>query len=540
MAHMHRNQFLAIVGVITVITFGLISHLLFLRQDYFMDEGIILDNVLHFLTERTIEPDNGLYPTFFSYVSTPLIAIYVVIYSAISGLSPEEATAYLILTNKLSLVILPRILSLIFLILTTITVTIFLMHRLGKFPGVITGLLILSSPAFLQYGSFALPDSGVLLFSTVSFIFCIKASENREKIEVFTRYVMLSAFFCGLATATKYNAAATVFPLGALLIARVFDRNNSGHRFFILPFLAAFVCLIAFVVATPSWIVATQTMVNGINYQFVLAKRGHPAMAGVPILGNLVQMLTNSPVLFIGAAFSILNYRNIPKNYYLLCITLIVGTLLLSTRTSNQAVRYLFPLYPAVFVIFACGLTWLVAKFGQPTRILAYVICISVSTYTFIKSSDYLRDSNVDLAREWIYRNLPENTKLALDWAYVPQLYSENTLRNNWLLVKYPRVARLVRKAHKPYDLETINRHQENWIYQTDVDYIVTSSKAYNRYFNRGKFTNVVPAESSELGVNFRERKFFYESLFSNEIFGSTVEFSSGSGPSILIFKRAK
>jgi hypothetical protein len=350
---------------------------------------------------------------------------------------------------------------------------------------------------------------------------------------------MLSSVFSGIATAAKYNAAATVFPIAVLLIGRIFERRDGYLRFLLLPILAAFLCLIAFVAATPSWIFAPQTMIDGINFQIGIAERGNSGNAGIPILGQLELIIKNSPIIFALSAFSIINFKIVPSKYYYLCITMIIGTFLLSTRTAYQNFHYLYPLYPAILLMSACGLTWLLTKFGRPAQVLIYAVCFSMGTYTFYMSTVYLSESNLELAHDWVYRNLPENTKIGFRWSYVPRLFSKERLNTHKLMVKYPRVAELVKGAHKPYVLETMG-YQEDWFHQTDVDYVIASSAAYTRYIKNGYFTNIVPAENSEIGMIYRTRKSFYEKLFSNDIFKLTEKFSSGSGPVISIYKRVE
>jgi len=518
---------------------GLTAHLLFLRQEYFMDEGIILRNILHFFKDSTLSPENGLYPTFYSYVSALPVAAAIAIKSLFINYNIKETAAYLYTFDLHYLMLPARIISNFSLAIAAAYFAVFSATRFNPTAAYFTAALILLTPAFLRYGSYGLPDITVMLFAMISFLTCIKADEDRDNFTHFSRYAIASAIFCGLAISAKYNGVATIFPIITLFARAIFDRQENKIRLFMLAILSAMVIIVIFIATNPSWIISTDTMLAGVRFQMDLATHGHQGSTGIPLLGQIVLLFEDAPIVLLLAASSLFFYSRKENRLFIFGGSLIIGMLALSMKTSVQSTHYLYPLFPALFLLCAFSLSKIFGRFGRNAIYLASLILIGAAFHSLYTSSDFLQENNAMAARQWIYENIPEDTIIAVENGYVPYLYSDKRLYEREYLMNHPKIIEELKSKHVFYTIEE-TKQTTSWLTDTSAKFILTSEGIYKRYFENNLFINIAPDPATDLGKEYLANKKFYENLLNNSIFEKKKIFSSSNGHPVIILERIK
>lgn len=130
---------------------------------------------------------------------------------------------------------------------------------------------------------------------------------------------------------------------------------------------------------------------------------------------------------------------------------------------------------------------------------------------------------------------------MAVDWAYVPRLYSPAIISD--IGTEYGKysssIIKNIRETKLMYDVQLIEYTQE-WLANTSAQYLVTSNSVFNRFFCTGTFTKIVPPLGTELGNGFEQRKNFYNQLFSGGGWKQIQSFMTKNGPQTYIFRKAE
>jgi len=114
----------------------------------------------------------------------------------------------------------PKYIHFLFALLTAGLIFGYLRKRLGADWGLFGALFFLSLPIIVKLSITVYVDLGLVFFSTAALINLLKWIENRFQL----KYLILSAFCCGLALGTKYNGLLVLFIL-TLFIPFVFINN---------------------------------------------------------------------------------------------------------------------------------------------------------------------------------------------------------------------------------------------------------------------------------------------------------------------------
>ena len=149
-----------------------------------------------------------------------------------------------------------------------------------------------------------------------------------------------------------------------------------------------------------------------------------------------------------------------------------------------------------------------------------------------------LLPDNRTIARDWIQDNIPEGTRIALDWEYTPHLltdeYKDELLngRSAKFFQHYFATHEGGRRTYQTLDFEpSIEK-----IKVLEADYLVISSGCYERFF-----TSIPPPEGTAMRREYYERQEAYALLLhSPEAAGWTAaaDVNSGIGPQIRIYRR--
>ena len=521
----------ALVAIMVVST---LSHLLATFQPAFADEYAPVGNVWDFLIHKTIIPSHTAYPALYSYMIAPFIGVFAATMVAL-GTPPSyydysEFMAYSPLVGLWP----ARVVTLI-----CWAGSVWVVYWIGRelfdeMRLALVGPVALSSAVgILEYSGYALPDVPMMFLAALSLLYVLRLARG----ECVRRNAVLAGLFCGLAIATKYTAIAVIpsVLVGAWLAAGVGRRER-------LLLVARIVTAVAagFVAGCPGWVLAPAHHWQGFTKERVHMATGHLGYTGVPVLGQLELLLRADGLLLIlaviGAIVGATAYR---RRAVPVLLAVVAGVLLVVAPAKKQSLQYLFALYPAFAVLAPLGLSAAGATLRRAlvgTSALGFAGVALIGLVWAFRVA-VLPDS-LDVSREWINATIPEHTKLAVDWSYVPRLLDEaqlarlrGDLRSDFV--------RGIYAGMRGYATEPIE-YESDYLATNDAEYLVTSSRCYDRFFCYGLTTRLPPPEGSALRAEFLRRKEFYSLLF-NRPGGWRLEHEvrTGNGPQVLVFRRA-
>ncbi len=118
--------------------------------------------------------------------------------------------------------ILPKFIHFVFALLTTGLIFTYLKKKLGIGWSLFGSLFFLSLPIIVKLSITVYVDLGLVYFSTAALIYLLKWCEKCSQ----SKYLILSAMFCGLALGTKYNGLLVLFIL-TLFVPLIFMRQSA-------------------------------------------------------------------------------------------------------------------------------------------------------------------------------------------------------------------------------------------------------------------------------------------------------------------------
>ncbi len=537
-----RPKLIAILAIMLL----LIPHALFLLQPIFVDERAVLTNVLKFANELTLIPTHTRYPTFFSYIAAPFIGLGAFLHSVFGGSGDiKESVAFAYYLEGRTLVMPARLLSLAALTGAIVFLGVYLSRRFGRPAGYTAGAAALATPALLSYGSYALPDALVLVLCAVSLILALRFLETYPHRPA-RNYLLLSAFVSGLAISTKYNAFASVIPIGAACIILLVSGKTDFLGMIRMTVLSAIVCIGAFLLGSPAWIIAPELMLDGLHFEMEHAKAGHLGTSGIPLLGHVELLVRGSPwekgmpVLFIGSLPGIAVCIRNKTSHAVLPAALIAATMGLGAFSAKQSLQYLYPMVGGLCYFWAAGISHLEARSKTLSAVVPMLFIAVIYAASFENGLRYLRPNATEIAADWMYRNIPEGSSIAVDAGHVPSIFSEEALRKLEVSAVGKlsrRIVAHIRTNYRLYDVVPLERSTE-WLKQSRAEYFVTSDLASSRFFELGIFTGIEPDIQTALGVKFHRVRAFYKELFASRGWDKVFLVDTGNGPKTVIYKR--
>lgn len=244
----------------------------------------------------------------------------------------------------------------------------------------------------------------------------------------------------GLATGTKYTAAALAVSIFAAWLIRFFEDRERGKREFLLLVMAAGVSLVAFVIVNPFALLDPHKFLYDMRRQQDLsagvAKLGTDDTSGWAYYAwTLLWGFGVLPLLMsiAGAALALKRdwRRSLPFVIFALIVFLFMG------KQMRFYARWMMPIYP-VLAIFAGYFVveagkWLAARFSRgsgasasPTyAIVGLLIVALIGPLIHVVHNDRVlaRTDTRQLAKQWILKNVPADQAISFDLVGPPPYY---------------------------------------------------------------------------------------------------------------------
>jgi len=364
--------------------------------------------------------------------------------------------------------------------------------------GLIAALFLSLSSLHVDESHYALLDVPLTFWVVLSFFFSILILENGR-----LRDYLLAGLFAGLAASTKYHGALVVTPIVVAYLLRVGSLSNlsilrrlsvDGMKLL----LAGLAAVGGFLLGTPFALLDWKTFTfkedargflwqlqnmqghlgaeaaNGWWFHFsITLRRGlGPLLLGLAVLGILLAL-----------------YRHRRRDILLLSFPLFYF-LYVGSWTVVYG-RFMIPILPMLCLLAANGIAIVANKFKKSNLIWGALVGLALvqPAWEVIKSDYILTQTDTrTLAKNWIDENLPDKSTIAMDTIYgafldpfyLPNLRKatgEDDPEKGFYLLPWSKISETT-----PH--EDPQKFLTDW--QTaEVDYLVTSSLVYARYFSQ-------------------------------------------------------
>jgi 4-amino-4-deoxy-L-arabinose transferase-like glycosyltransferase len=302
-----------------------------------------------------------------------------------------------------------------FLSILTIPIIFFIGKEFfSKKIGILSAFIFAFSSGSIQYAHFNTTES-ILIF-LLSLILLLSIKNIKQKKHVF--YALILGLLTGISYATKITGLTfTVIPLISFILIYAKERKISKLiallTIFIVSAMASGFLFAPYQIIDYKQFSQEQTYMQGVTYgkdkpPFVIIYEGttpyvYPLIKILPFTFGFVSL----PLSLVGVYFLIKNLREKKLNYnYLFLLAYPLLYFLFSGAWFTKFSRYYILLFP--FLSLWAG--YLLNKFSRNyLRIILLLIAINGLLFTRI----YLKENTRVQASEWIYANIPNQSKIA-------------------------------------------------------------------------------------------------------------------------------
>lgn len=360
--------------------------------------------------------------------------------------------------------------------------TIYLVYLIGKRMynervGFLAALFLIFSPEHNRISHYMNPDSPMVFFLALSFLFIWRIYKTGKG-----EYYALAGISAGLAFATKYGGHMLFIPLFLAHLFYVLENRLPKKRIILHPPLigSALLFLMTFLAACPYVFLDFPAFWKDFRWQsehlYTLGHFGSSTAQPSALfylqygfrenIGLIAQFLVAG-----GLVYGLWRFRR--REVLLFSFPVLLFATISPWKT--YATRYLLPAAPFFILIAAFfldaalkGLSNLLGSFSgkkwagfTAAGLIVLFILVPSAVSVFRLDWSLAHKDTRTVARDWIYDNIPEKSKVAFE-AYCP-LLSENRYR---LFSRQPSLSQI--------DLE--------WLAQKKVEYVVVSELEYGRF----------------------------------------------------------
>ena len=303
--------------------------------------------------------------------------------------------------------------------------TVWVVYKMGQRwlgqTGAIVAAAFLGLSIFHVISShFIATDVPVGFFIMLALFFCIRLSETGQM-----RDYLWVGFFVGLAVGTKYSAYVLIVPAG---LAHLLAWRRGHVRLLYLALLGmGLVAGLTFFLTTPYAVFDNTQFTADLRYEWEHHKvLGHVGAEGSSGQWLLLQLLTRSDrwltlLALLGMGLAVWQ-RHWPS---LLVASFTVAYFVSMATNLVRFERFLVPMIPALAIsagyFGAITSGWLVRKRPLLGPFLLLLLLLEPAVWVIQFDSQLSQTEARTLAREWIVKNVPAQSKLATE-RYAPNL----------------------------------------------------------------------------------------------------------------------
>lgn len=361
--------------------------------------------------------------------------------------------------------------------------------------GAVSAALLAVCYLAVRESHFAVNDAAATLFISLALLAAVKILKTGE-----WRWYLLAGAAVGLGFATKYWAAAGIFPV---IVAAILSAREAPDVKLTPKLAGAFgITLVTAIVGSPYYVLSINKVLNEVYLLYLEGKHGFegwqldPAGGFVFYLQALWWGMGGLLFLLCLAGLLIALLRHDPMDLVMVSYPLFMYVFMGGQKM--YFARFALPLIPPLIVLGASFIEKMAMSiFTVPKMRLTAVaaIVLLAGAQPLISSLRFdallVRADTRVIAKEWIEQNLPNGSKVAQDWFFhgVPLLSFANTEKA---------------KEMAKFDVLVVNGrglpdHPLEWYRANGYEYLITTS-------------TIADLELVDPAAN-AERKAFYRSL---------------------------
>jgi hypothetical protein len=427
------------------------------------------------------------------------------------------------------------------------TLTVLLVFWIGRIAyksrvGLIAAFLMAGSFIVVREAHYAVNDTALTFWITL----CVLAGLQISRTGKF-RWYAISAIAIGIGFATKYSALAAGI---TLVLGHLFSPGKPWQKSGLVKLLgAAGLAVFMAILASPYFVITPGKVISDVYEALYLAgKNGFDGWQIDPAGGYIFYLKTIGWGMGIGLALLALIgliaalIRHQPVDLLLAALP-ILWYIALGHQKMYFA-RFILPIIPPLLVLGAAWLDrvatrYIPKKSWQNLALVAIVVLLVAPTMLAAIRSDILltHTDTRTLAKSWIEANIPQDTRIALDWEYhsVPLSTQEKPFPD----------------SERVYQAEYIGKkglsdHPLDWYRTNGFEYLVVSSDVTRiplvdtaRNERRDAFYASLDQELTRM-AEFRPTSQPQEPAFIfDEVYGPAVSLwdRDRPGPTIIIYR---
>jgi len=418
---------LIIAGALFLRVYGINYGLPF---SYHFDEKAYSGAALN-LGKARIEPLTN--PTGYTNILFLEYAAYFVL-GKISGLFPTLSSyEQLYRTDPSSFLMLARITSAIFGMLNVWVIYLIGKRVFGNFVGLLAALFLAFAFIHVRDSHYAVPDITVTFFISLTVLLCVLSIQKGS-----LTYQYLAAAAGGYSIATKWNVFPILLPLALTYLINLRNmprfQNQPGRSRIISAIMTIMMLAVAFFLGAFQLFIKPEPYLDYIQEELSAGAKGGFYNWQVDILPGWLFYLKS---LWIGTGFLLtglsiiafiyylsLAIKNRQVNLHVVLLSFPLAYFLIMGASRHYFARYVLPLIPFAALYSGAILhdtyRWL-GRYRPRAGILFITLAVLAVMLPAIASdlrSDILlnRKDSRTTAKEWIEANIPEGSKIAMDW----------------------------------------------------------------------------------------------------------------------------
>jgi hypothetical protein len=444
-----------------------------LPQLFHPDEPALVNRAYHMVVSGDLNPHFFNYPSLVIYLLYGVFSLQHFIFGSLTRTD-------LYLTARIVVAIMG-------------TITILLTYLIGRKLynneiGIIAAAFIAFTPLAVNDSHYATVDVPLMFFVTLAFLAICYLIHTGS-----LRWYVLSGIFIGLSAAAKYNGAlmGLVLLVAFLLRIRLYTKKSRRPIFEEFKKLLAAYCAtaITFAISSPYIILDHSKSIKDIMFEINHMRAGHGVLFSETPIGYIHHLQTSlysglTPVLelisilgLILIVYTVFRKDSKGKNVTagILILTWVLSYYAIIGSWEVKFPRYVIPLLPFLALSAAYFTYWISQKGSlliqergvkwdkkYQTWILSALTlsCLVFPVYASLNvDATFTTKDTREAALDWIDTHLPSNSVIVRE-AYTPEIE--------------------LLKKHKVKVRSLSNKLLED---SDDIDYIITSSSTYGRYF---------------------------------------------------------
>lgn len=392
-------------------------------------------------------------------------------------------------------------------------------------------LAFIFSPGLIQMAHFGTTESLLVFLYILNIYISLEFVARSLSAK---RYILLSAFVCGVAIATKISSLIFL-GIPVLLLFNTWREDGISRAIFRSVIVSAMTAVFA-IILSPHNIISFQDFISSLRYESAVGLGGADVfytkqfVETVPVLFqalNIFPYVLGWPVFIVGIlGFIFLPYTRIFNVLRFSLILAFIPNAFLYAKWT----RFIAPTFPLMILFAVLGLSYLAEKLRIPKKwfvlLIAFMFCLNGIAFFSVYQEDDVRFK----ASQWLYENIPAGSYILSETANVvdlpinsPQDIFDQTQKSfNSTVISF-----------NFYDLEADSFLQEELAYHIQrADYIVVPSRrVFKNYTCREP--ELTKTSNSKTKCSVLKKKYpkldaYYESLFNGSLgFEKIAEFES-------------